>query len=330
MKTRKLGSTPLNLSVVGLGTWPFSNTDHFGWGPQSDKDTIETVHRAMDLGINWIDEAPIYGQGQSEINLGKALKGLSKKPIIATKALFMWKPDTTPLMRLDRENVRKQCEMSMKRMGIDFIDMYMIHWPFCADYLEEGWETLAELVKEGKVGYIGVSNFSAEQMEKLKPIHPVAFLEPPYSMLERGAENGLLEYCGKNNIGVITYSSLQQGLLTNMPPDINKLTPKDVRRTSPHYKEPEYSLNLKLSAELLAFAKKSGHTVAQLGIAWNLRRPELTSAITGPRTPAEIEDSSKGADWQLTPEDIAEVEKMLANRVETLKLYRANLMALSL
>jgi aryl-alcohol dehydrogenase-like predicted oxidoreductase len=288
MKTRKLGATNLNLSIVGLGTWPFSNTDQFGWGPQSDKDTTGTVHRAMEVGVNWIDAAPIYGRGQSEEAVGRALKGLKKKPIIATKALFMWKPDGTPQLRLDRERVRQQCEMSMKRLGVDYFDMYMIHWPFCVEYLEEGWETLAELKKEGKVGEIGVSNFSIEQMEKLKPIHPVAFLEPPYSMLERDAEtSGLLEYCGKNNIGVITYSSLQQGLLTGTPPDIDKLTPKDVRRTSPHYKAPEYAINLKLAPELTALAKISGHTAAQLAIAWNLRRPEVTSAITGPRVPAE-------------------------------------------
>ena len=231
MKTRKLGSTSLNLSVVGLGTWPFSNTDQFGWGPQSDKDTIATVQRAMEVGVNWIDCAPIYGHGQSEEAVGRALKTLSKKPIIATKALFQWKPDGMVQLRLDRESVRKQYEGSLKRLGIDFIDMYMIHWPFAAEYLEEGWAALAELEKEGKVGCIGVSNFSVQQMEMLKPVHPVAFLEPPYSMLERDAENGLLEYCGKNNIGVITYSSLQQGLLTATPPDINKLTPQDVRRT---------------------------------------------------------------------------------------------------
>ena len=282
MKTRKLGSTPLNLSTIGLGSWPFSNTDQFGWGPQSDKDTIGTVHRAMELGVNWIDAAPIYGRGKSEEAVGRALKGLSKKPIIATKALFMWKPDGTP-------------------------------------FVEEGWETLAELKKEGKVGQIGVSNFSVEQMEMIKPIHPVAFLEPPYSMLERGVEQGILDYCGKNNIGVITYSSLQQGLLTNTPPDINKLTPKDVRRTSPHFKEPEYSINLKLGPELTAIAKKSGHTAAQMAIAWNLRRPEVTSAITGPRVPSEIDDTSKAADWQLTKEDITAVEALLAKRLETLK-----------
>jgi aryl-alcohol dehydrogenase-like predicted oxidoreductase len=211
MKTRKLGSTPLNLTTVGLGTWPMANTEEFGWGPQDDKVSIKVIHRALERGINWIDTAPIYGLGHSEEVVGKALKGLSKKPIIATKALFFWKPGEKVILRLDRERVRQQCEQSMQRMGIDFIDMYMIHWPFCVEYIEEGWETLAELVKEGKVGYIGVSNFNVQQMEMLKPIHPVAFLEPPYSILERCAEDGLLDYCGKNNIGVITYSSLQQG-----------------------------------------------------------------------------------------------------------------------
>ena len=197
MKTRKLGATPLNLSVVGIGTWPMAGTDRFGWGPQDDNVSINTIHRAVELGVNWIDTAPIYGVGHAEEVVGKALKGLSKKPLVATKAQFMWKPDkTTILVRLDRERVRQQCELSMQRMGIDFIDMYMIHWPDPIVYVEEAWETLAELVKEGKVGYIGVSNFSIEQMEMVKPIHPVAFLEPPYSMLERGAENGLLDYCG--------------------------------------------------------------------------------------------------------------------------------------
>jgi len=319
MKTRKLGSTGLNLSTVGLGSWPFANTDRFGWGPQTDKDTIETVQRAVELGVNWIDAAPIYGVGHAEETLGKALKTLSKKPIIATKALFMINPKGLPLLRLDRERVRQQCDESLKRLGIDFIDMYMIHWPFCVEYIEEGWETLAELVKEGKVGCIGVSNFSIQQMEMIKPIHPVAFLEPPYSMLERDAENGLLEYCGKNNIGIVTYSSLQQGLLAGRPIDINKFTPQDVRRTSSHFKEPEFSINLKLGPELTALAKKSGRTAAQLAIAWNLRRPEVTSAITGPRLPSEIEDTAKAADWQLTKEDIAAVENILAKRQEALK-----------
>jgi aryl-alcohol dehydrogenase-like predicted oxidoreductase len=318
MKTRRLGSTPLYLTTVGLGTWPMANTDRFGWGPQNDKDSIDTIHRALELGINWIDAAPIYGLGHAEEVVGKALKGLSKKPIIATKALFMWKPDGTPVIRLDRERIRQQIDLSMKRMGIDVIDMYMIHWPMCAEYHEEAWETFTELIKEGRVRHIGVSNFSKEQMEMIKPVHPVEFLEPPYSMLERGAEDGLLEYCGKNNIGVITYSSLQQGLLTGFPTDLNKLTPQDCRRRNVHFKEPELSINLKLGQELVPIAKKYGRTAAQLSIAWNLRRPEVTSAITGPRTPAEIEDTSKAADWELTNEDLAAIEKVLAKRKESL------------
>ena len=319
MKTRKLGASSLNLSVVGLGSWPFSNTDQFGWGPQDEKDTIATVHRAMELGINWIDAAPIYGLGRSEAALGKALKGLKKKPIIATKALFMWNEQGIPRLRLDKFRVREQCEGSMKRLGIDFIDMYMIHWPFCWDYVEEGWETLAELKKEGKVGCIGVSNFSVQQMETIRPIAPVEFLEPPYSMLERGFEDELMGYCGKNNIGVITYSSLQQGLLTSTPADVNKLTPKDCRRTSQQFKEPNYTINLKIGPALETLAKKSGHTAAQLAIAWNLRRPEVTSAITGPRKPAEIEDTVKAAEWTLTKAEIDAVEAILATRALELK-----------
>ena len=320
MKTRKLGSTPLNLTTVGLGTWPMANTEEFGWGPQDDKVSIKIIHRALELGINWIDTAPIYGLGHSEEVVGKALKGMSKKPIIATKALFYWKPDKKVILRLDRERVRRQCEQSMKRLGVDFIDMYMIHWPFCAEYIEEGWETLAKLVKEGKVGYIGVSNFNVPQMEMLKPIHPVDFLEPPYSMLERGVEDvGILDYCGKNNIGVVTYSSLQQGLLTGAGPALNTLLPKDERRRGPRFKEPLFSIDTEFGREVAALAGKQGRTGAQMAIAWNLRRPEVTSALTGPRTPGEIEDTGKAADWQLTKEDIAAVEALWAKRQEKIK-----------
>ena len=318
MKTRKLGSTPLNLSTVGIGTWPMAGSGRTGWGPQNDEDSIATIHRGLESGINWIDTAPIYGLGHSEEVVGRALKGLSKKPIIATKALFMWKPDGTPLVRLDRERVRIQCEVSMKRLGVDFFDMYMIHWPFPIEYVEEGWETLAELKKEGKVGQIGVSNFSIEQMEMIKPIHPVAFLEPPYSMLERGVEQGILDYCGKNNIGVITYSPLQQGLLTGAIKNIDNLAPDDTRRRNTHFKEPEFSINLKLGLELVALARKQGRTAAQLAIAWNLRRPEVTSAITGARRPSEIEDTAKAGEWALTKENIAEIEKLLLTRQEAI------------
>lgn len=318
MKTRKLGSSGLNLSTVGLGTWPMAGTDRFGWGPQNDQDTIDTVHKALDLGVNWIDCAPIYGLGRAEIMIGKALKGV-KKPILATKALFMWNDKGIPQLRLDKWRVREQWELSARSIGVDYFDMYMIHWPFCAEYLEEAWETFVVLKKEGKIGHLGVSNFSVQQMEMLKPIHPVEFLEPPYSMIERGIEDEIIGYCGKNNIGIITYSSLQQGLLTGKAPDVSKFGPEDVRRRAPQFIEPQLSLNLKFGQELEAFAKKSGKTAAQLAIAWNLRKPEVTSAITGSRNPAEIEDTAKASEITLTKTELDTIELMLAKRKEALK-----------
>jgi aryl-alcohol dehydrogenase-like predicted oxidoreductase len=289
-----------------------------GWGPQDDGDSIASIHRGLDLGINWIDTAPNYGLGHAEEVVGKALKGISTKPIISTKCLFMWKPDGTSVMRLDRERVRIQCENSLKRLGVDTIDMYMIHWPRPQEYIEEAWETFTELIKEGKIRHIGVSNFSIEQMEMLKPVHPIAFLEPPYSMIERKVEDGLLEYCRKNEIGVVVYSPLQQGLLTGTIKSINELAAEDVRRHSPIFQEPSFSANLNLARELVPIAKKYGRSTAQLAIAWILRRPEITSAITGPRVPSEIEDNVKGSDWELAKEDIAAVEKLLVKRQELL------------
>ena len=322
MKTRKLGNSTLNLTTVGIGTWPMAGSGRTGWGPQDDKDSITSIRRGLERGINWIDTAPNYGIGHSEEVVGMAIKGISPKPIIATKCLFMWKPDGTPIMRLDRERVRIQCENSLKRLNIDTIDMYMIHWPNPVEYIEEAWETFVELKKEGKIRNIGVSNFSIEQMELLKPIHPIAFLEPPYSMLERKVEEGLLEYCQKNNIGVIVYSPLQQGLLTGAIKSLDDLAADDVRRRNPLFKEPAFTANLNLAKELAPIAKKYGRSLAQLAIAWVLRRPEVTSAITGPRVPSEIEDTIKAGEWELTKEDIAAIEKLLIKRQEALSSAR--------
>jgi aryl-alcohol dehydrogenase-like predicted oxidoreductase len=318
MKTRRLGNTDLNLTTIGIGTWPMAGSGKSGWGPQDDKDSITSIRCGLEGGINWIDTAPNYGMGHSEEVVGLAIKGVSPKPIISTKCLFMWKPDGTPLMRLDKERVRIQCENSLKRLDVDAIDMYMIHWPDPIQYVEEAWETLTELKKEGKVRNIGVSNFTIEQMESIKPIYPIAFLEPPYSMLERKVEDGLLEYCHKNNMGVIVYSPLQQGLLTGAIKSIGDLAIDDVRRRNHLFKEPEFSANLKLARELSPIAKKYGRSVAQLAIAWVLRRSEVTSAITGPRVPSEIEDTIKAGEWEITKEDILEIEKLLAKRQKEL------------
>jgi aryl-alcohol dehydrogenase-like predicted oxidoreductase len=294
-----------------------------GWGPQDDLDSITSIRRGLERGINWIDTSPNYGMGHSEEVVGKAIKGISPRPIISTKCGTMWKPDGRGLPRLDRERVRIQCENSLKRLGIETIDMYMIHWPRPIEYVEEAWTTFTELIKEGKVRYIGVSNFSLEQMELIKPIHPIAFLEPPYSMIERAVETELLKYCQKNNIGIVVYSPLQQGLLTGAIKSIDDLAADDVRRRSPAFQEPEFSANINLARELSPIAKKYGRSVAQLAIAWVLRRPEVTSAITGPRVPSEIEDTIKAGEWELSKEDIDAVEKLLKRRQEVLTIARA-------
>ncbi len=319
MKTRRLGETDIYLSTVGLGTWPMGST--FGgmtWGPQDDQVSIATIKRAIDRGINWLDTAPAYGRGHSEEVVGMALKELSKRPIICTKCGSTWDENMKATFRLDKASVRAQCESSLKRMAIDVIDLYLVHWPYPLEYMEEGWQTCSELVKEGKVRYIGVSNFTIEQMEKLQPIHPVAFMEPPYSMIERRIESAVLDYCRKHKMGVIIYSPLQQGLLTGTMKSTDELAPDDFRRNNPHFKEPELSLNLKLAEELAPIAGKHGRSVAQLAIAWTLRRPEVTSALNGARAPAEIEDSILAGDFELPQEDITAIEKLLAKRQKEL------------
>lgn len=318
MKTKRLGDTALDLTTIGIGTWPMGGPGVTGWGPQDDNDSINSIRRGLELGINWIDTAPSYGRGHSEEIVGKAIKGISVKPIISTKCGTMYKQDGKPMARLDRERVRIQCEESLKRLDIEIIDMYMIHWPRPMEYVEEAWETFTDLIKEGKIRYVGVSNFSVEQMELLKPIHRIAFLESPYSMIERKIEEGLFDYCKKNNVGVVTYSPLQRGLLTGVIKNIDDLAADDGRRQSPRFKEPEFSANLSLARQLTPIAEKYGRSIAQLAIAWVLTRPEVTSAITGPRMPSEIEDTINAGEWELTEEDINSIEKLLAKREETL------------
>jgi aryl-alcohol dehydrogenase-like predicted oxidoreductase len=310
MKTRTLGRTGLKISAVGLGTWPMGGAvGGMHWGPQDDKDSIDTIVDAINKGINWIDTAS-YGLGHSEEVVGMALKKLSKKPIIVTKC------GSTPDLSLKREKVISQAETSLKRMGIDVIDVFLMHWPMPLEAMEEGWQTCTDLVKQGKVRYIGVSNFTIEQMEKLQPIHPVECMEPPMSMIERRLEKEILPYCKKHNMGVVVYSPLQQGILTGAIKSPDDLDPGDFRRNNIHFKEPELSLNLKLVADLEPIAKKYKASVAQVAIAWVLSHPEVTSAICGARSPAEIEDSVKGGELELSKGDLATIETLLAERAK--------------
>ena len=316
MRTRKLGNTEIELTVVGLGTWAIGGPWQFGWGPQDDNEAIAAIIKALELGINWIDTAAIYGCGHSEELLGKALKQTKARPIIATKCGLLWNEKREKANCLKPESIRNECHASLKRLGIDAIDLYQIHWPDPDGDIERAWEEMARLQKEGKVRYIGVSNFNAAQLGHIRKIAPVASLQPPYSMIRRDVEKDLLPYCAKNNIGVIVYSPMQRGLLTGKfnKKRLSQLPPDDHRLVSSDFQEPEFSATLELVAKLKPIAERNKRTLAQLAIAWTLRRPEVTAAIVGARKPAQITETAPAADWILTKNDIAEIENLLKER----------------
>jgi len=317
MKTRKLGYTDLNLTTIGLGTWAIGGGGwKFGWGPQYDKDSIDTILYALELGVNWIDTAPIYGFGHSEEIIGKAMEGLDKRPFISTKCGRRWDKDGNIFGRLKRDSIRREVEESLKRLKVDVIDLYQIHWPIPDEDIEEAWETIADFIEEGVIHYGGVSNFSLEQMDRVHAIHPVASLQPPYSLLKREVEDKLLPYCKENNIGVIVYSPMQKGLLTGRfsKERIQNLPKDDHRSRDPDFLEPKITFNLKLIEALGPIAKKNNKTLAQLAIAWTLRKEEVTAAIVGARVAFQIEETAEASNWKLSEEDITKVDEILKEK----------------
>jgi aryl-alcohol dehydrogenase-like predicted oxidoreductase len=318
MRTKKLGYTDLELTIVGLGTWAMGGPWLYGWGPQDDDEAISAILTALDKGINWIDTAPIYGLGHSEGLVGKALKQTNEKPLIATKCGLLWSEQNHRIPCLKAESIRRECDTSLKKLGIDVIDLYQMHWPQPDEDIEEGWGEMAKLAEEGKVRYIGVSNYDVEQIQRAQKIAPVASLQPPYSMLHREAEEELLSYCAQNDIGVVAYSPMQRGLLTGKfsKERFDALALDDHRRKSPDFLEPQFSATLEFVDELRPIAERNGRTLAQLAVSWVLRRPEVTAAIVGARRPEQIEETYSASDWDLSREDIDEIEKLLAERQE--------------
>ena len=254
MNINQLGNTDIRLSAIGLGTWAIGGGGYgFGWGPQDDKQSIDTIHRALDLGINWIDTAPVYGLGHAEEIVGQAIKGKRDKVIISTKCGIVWGEDRNIDFNLDKESVRSEVDESLKRLKIDVIDLYQIHKPIPGEKIQEAWGVLADLVKEGKIRYAGVSSFTLEQLKQVQPIHPVAFLQPEYNMLQRAIEEDILEYCTANQIGVIVYSPMCSGLLTGKftRERVKALPADDWRRaSSPYFQEPYFSAHLQLVEKL--------------------------------------------------------------------------------
>jgi len=313
MQTRQLGRTDLHLTTVGLGTWAIGGPWEYGWGPQDDDEAIGAILTALETGISWIDTAPAYGLGHSEELIGKALQQVSEKPLIATKCGILWNEKKEKVTCLKRQSIRDECHASLKRIGVDVIDLYQMHWPDPDEDVEEAWEEMAALVAEGKIRYLGVSNFSVEQIKRVQKIHPVVSLQPPYSMLHREVEDELLEYCAKNDIGVLAYSPIQRGLLTGRfsVERFAALAPDDHRRRSADFNEPRFSATLELVEHLKKIAERNGRTCAELAISWVLRRPEVTAAIVGARRPQQILETAPASDWDLSEKDIEEVEQLL-------------------
>ena len=313
MQTRQLGCSDLKLTTVGLGTWAMGGPWQYGWGPQDDDEAIAAILTAIETGINWIDTAPVYGLGHSEELVGKALKQISEKPLVATKCGLLWNEKKERVVCLKKQSIRDECCASLKRLGIEVIDLYQIHWPEPDEDVEEAWEEMAKLATEGKVRYLGVSNFSVEQIERVQKIHPVASLQPPYSMLHREVEDELLCFCAQNNIGVIAYSPIQRGLLTGKfsQARLAGLALDDHRRRNPDFQEPRFSAILELVEDLKEIAERNDRTCAELAISWVLRRPELTAAIVGARRPEQIIETAPASDWNLSKENIEQIEQLL-------------------
>ena len=324
MKTRRLGWSDLDFSVVGLGTFAIGGTGwQASWGKQDDNDSIATILKAIDEGVNWIDTAPIYGFGHAEEVVGKAIKGLSEKPLIATKGGLIPQPGGGVGHGLKKDSITREIDASLGRLRIDVIDLYFIHWPIPDEDIEEAWGAVADAIKAGKVRYAAVSNFSVEQMKRVQAIHPIAALQSRYNMLARDLEDSEFPYCAENNIGVVPWGSIGHGMLTGKfdRERVNNLDENDGfrRNEAPHFKEPEFSANLELVEKLRPIAARNNRSLAQLAIAWVLRRPEITSAIVGGRKPSQMVENAAIGDWELSPADIAEIDVLLKERDKALK-----------
>lgn len=312
MEMRSLGATGVELSVIGLGAWAMGGPWEYGWGPTDDDASIATIHRALDLGINWIDTAAAYGLGHAEDVIRRALKGRHERVFIATKCGMVWDYQGVVNNDLRPKSIRAEVEASLRRLGVDVIDLYQIHWPDPEEKapLEESWGTMADLVKEGKVRFIGASNFDVEDMERCRPIHPLASLQPPYNMLRRGVEDAILPYCKQHNIGVIPYSPMASGLLTEGF-DIEHTAPDDWRRRD--FGEATLRRASAVVAKLRPLAERHNATVAQVAVAWVLRRPEVSSAIVGARRVWQVEQNAGAAAVRLTEADLGEIEAILSD-----------------
>ncbi len=314
MLTKQLGNSDLHLTPIGFGAWAIGgNGWAFGWGHQEDQESIEAIHRALDLGVNWIDTAAIYGLGHSEEVVAQALKGRSTQPYVFTKCSMIWNEKSEIGRSLKADSLQQEVEASLRRLNVETIDLYQIHWPNPESEIEEGWTKLAQLQKEGKVRYIGVSNFNIEQMRRAQQIAPITSLQPPYSLVNRNVESEILPFCQQQNIGVINYSPMQSGLLTGAmtAERVAKLPDDDWRRNSTEFQEPRLSRNLKLVELLRQIGQRHDRSPGEVAIAWTLRHPAITAAIVGGRNGKQVEGIIGAMEFRLSELELNEIKTFL-------------------
>ena len=320
MRTRRLGHSDLDITVIGFGAWAIGGGDWiFGWGPQEDADSIAAIHRALDLGINWIDTAAAYGLGHSEEVVARALADLppGRRPYVFTKSSLVWNEQREVSHSLRADSIRREVEGSLRRLNADVIDLYQIHWPrwgaspagWSPGTVEEGWQAMADLQRAGKVRYIGVSNFTVDDLERAQAIAPVASLQPPYSLLRRDIEADVLPWCLAHGTGVIVYSPMQSGLLTGAMTRerFAALPDNDWRKKGKYFQEPYFTQALHLVDRLSAVGARHGRSPGEVAIAWTLRHPAVTGAIVGARRPDQLDGIVGAADLALTDADVAEI-----------------------
>jgi len=310
MKTKQLGNSDLYITPIGFGAWAIGGSGwEFGWGEQDDKASIGAIHRVLELGVNWIDTAAVYGMGHSEEIVAAALKSWSgPRPYVFTKCGLLWDDEGYVHRSVKADSIRRECENSLRRLKVDRIDLYQIHWP--TEDLEEGWAEMARLQKEGKVRWIGASNFDAGQMRRATKIAPITSFQPPYSLVRREIESDVLPYAHLHNIGVIVYSPMQSGLLTGAMTRerVAKLPDSDWRSRDPEFRAPKLSQNLALVDRLREVGEKYHRPPGQVAVAWVLRNPAVTAAIVGARNAQQVERNVGAVDLQLSDVDIAEIE----------------------
>jgi aryl-alcohol dehydrogenase-like predicted oxidoreductase len=311
MDTQQLGTSDLHITRVGFGAWAIGGGGwEFAWGAQDDRDSLAAIWAALDMGVNWIDTAAVYGLGHSEEVVARALDGVRDRPYVVTKCSMVWDERGKIGHSLKADSIRRECEASLRRLRVDAIDLYQIHWPDPVEQIEEGWATMAKLKEEGKVRNIGVSNFNVAQMKRARAIAPITSLQPRYSLLHREIEAEILPFTTRADIGVIAYSPMASGLLTGAmtPERIADLPADDWRRWHGDFREPQLFRNLKLVRLLRAIGNHHGRSPGEVAIAWVLRHPAVTGAIVGARRPDQVRGVVEAAEFRLSSKERVEIE----------------------